>query len=270
MPYKNTAIVVTVICWDLTNNTYKTGDSAHFTIRAVGDGTEFTPSSPTPTEIDATNMPGVYSVALTAAENNYSTVTVGGKTSTENCIILPTQWANEVTADVAKIATAAVSVTTAQLGVNVVNIKGTSSVGQAGYAAPDWGHVYAPTSTNNLSATNIATSQAIASVSGAVGSVTGAVTVGAMTDKTGYSISGTKTTLDALNDISVASIFSYVVEGSLTFLNAVRLFMSALFGKTSGGGTASISFRNTTDTKNRIDATVDVDGNRTDITIDGN
>jgi hypothetical protein len=46
----------------------------------------------------------------------------------------------------------------------------------------------------------------VASVSGAVGSVTAPVTVGTNTDKTGYSISGSKTTLDALNDLSAAEV----------------------------------------------------------------
>jgi len=42
----------------------------------------------------------------------------------------------------------------------------------------------------------------------AITSSTGRVTVGTNTDKTGYSISGTKTTLDALNDITAASVWS--------------------------------------------------------------
>ena len=43
---------------------------------------------------------------------------------------------------------------------------------------------------------------------GAVASVTAAVTVGTNNDKTGYSISGTKNTLDALNDITAASVWA--------------------------------------------------------------
>jgi hypothetical protein len=43
-----------------------------------------------------------------------------------------------------------------------------------------------------------------------VASVTGSVTVGSNTDKTGYSIAGTKTTLDALNDISSATVLTQV------------------------------------------------------------
>ncbi len=65
---------------------------------------------------------------------------------------------------------AAASTGVSQLGVNLVNIKGSSSVGAAGYVAPDWSAINAPTTTVNLSGTTIA------AVSGAVGSVTAIVT----------------------------------------------------------------------------------------------
>ncbi len=80
-----------------------------------------------------------------------------------------------VKSDTVDIAGAAVDVTAAQIGVNIINIKGTGSVGTAGYMGPDWGHVNAPTTTVGLTGTTISTSQVVASVSGAVGSVAGAV-----------------------------------------------------------------------------------------------
>lgn len=58
-------------------------------------------------------------------------------------------------------------------------------------------------------------SGSVGSVTGAVGSVTAAVTVGTNNDKTGYSISGAKTTLDALNDIAATAIVS---AGAITTL----------------------------------------------------
>lgn len=51
----------------------------------------------------------------------------------------------------------------------------TSASDVAGYAGVDWSKVNAPTTTQGLSGTTISTSQAVASVSGAVGSVTGNV-----------------------------------------------------------------------------------------------
>lgn len=74
--------------------------------------------------------------------------------------------------------------------------------------------------------------------------------------------SGERTTLTAV-------VWAYVVEGSYTALHYMRLMASALLAKLSGGGTATNTFRDTGDTKNRITATVDADGNRTAVTLDG-
>jgi len=115
----------------------------------------------------------------------------------------------------------------------------------------------------------------------------------ALTDKAGFTISGTKQTLDALNDITAASVWAVgtraltdkagfslsaagidavideVVEGTLTLRQALRLFSSALFAKTSGGGTNTLIARDIGDTKARITLTTDADGNRTASTLDG-
>lgn len=66
-----------------------------------------------------------------------------------------------------------------------------------------------------------------------------------------------------------AEVGGYVVEGTLTLEQAVRIALSALAGKASGGGTDTISFRDVADSKPRITATVDNSGNRTAITLDG-
>jgi len=61
-----------------------------------------------------------------------------------------------------------------------------------------------------------------------------------------------------------------VVEGTITLKQAVALFLSVLTGKSSGGGTATVVFRDTADSKNRLSVTVDADGNRTAVgTRDG-
>ena len=97
MAYKNTAVTVCIQAWDVINGVGKTGDSANFTLRGVGDGSEFTPSSPSTTEVDSVNLPGVYKVSLTAGENNYSHVLLGGISSTAGIVIRPIQWTNEAT-----------------------------------------------------------------------------------------------------------------------------------------------------------------------------
>ena len=58
------------------------------------------------------------------------------------------------------------------------------------------------------------------------------------------------------------------VETGLTPREALRLTSAALAGKISGAETTTVVIRNTADTKDRITATVDVDGNRTSITTD--
>lgn len=62
--------------------------------------------------------------------------------------------------------------------------------------------------------------------------------------------------------------FSSIVEGSYTFVQALRLLNSALGSKVSGMAGTNPVFRDISDTKNRINATVDSNGNRSAITLD--
>jgi len=57
--------------------------------------------------------------------------------------------------DMVDIAGSAVSTSSAQLGVNVVNVGGSASAGSAGYVGLDWGHINAPTAVVDLSGTTI-------------------------------------------------------------------------------------------------------------------
>lgn len=101
----------------------------------------------------------------------------------------------------------------------------------------------------------------VGSVTGAVGSVTGAVTVGTNNDKTGYAISaaGFDPVLDSAN----------IIETGLSLRGFFRLTGAALFGRASGLATATAVYNNAiANSKARITATVDVDGNRTAITAD--
>jgi hypothetical protein len=67
----------------------------------------------------------------------------------------------------------------------------TLDVTATGAAGIDWANVENPTTALNLSATNIDTDQVVASVSGAVASVTAGVAVTTNNDKTGYSLTAT-------------------------------------------------------------------------------
>lgn len=62
--------------------------------------------------------------------------------------------------------------------------------------------------------------------------------------------------------------WSFVYEGSESVLQGLRLFRAALVGKLNGAATTTINMRDAADSKNRITATVDEDGNRTAVSTD--
>lgn len=95
-------------------------------------------------------------------------------------------------------------------------------------------------------------------VVGSVGSVTAAVTVGTNNDKTGY----------ALSAAGVDAVLDDIIEGTHTLRAILRGYNAALLSKASGLATTTAIFRDIDDTKDRITATVDADGNRTAITLD--
>ena len=81
----------------------------------------------------------------------------------------------------------------------------------------------------------------------------------ATASKTGYRLSGT----------GVDDILDEAVEGTYTLRQLLRLLAAVLVGKSSGGGTTSITFRNLDDDTDRVVATVDTSGNRTSVTLNG-
>ena len=66
----------------------------------------------------------------------------------------------------------------------------------------------------------------------------------------------------------ITSMQSMIVEGSLTLVQAIRLMLSVLAGKSSGGGTDTVRFKDVSGLIDRIIATVDTSGNRTDVEVD--
>jgi hypothetical protein len=74
--------------------------------------------------------------------------------------------------------------------------------------------------------------------------------------------------ITALNDISVADILAAGDVDGYTIEETLKLCLAALAGKLSGAGTATILIRAADDSKNRITATVDSNGNRSAITLD--
>jgi hypothetical protein len=64
------------------------------------------------------------------------------------------------------------------------------------------------------------------------------------------------------------AVHDEVVDGSYTFRQSTRLQNSAMAAKLSGAATTTVTIRDVGDTKDRIVATVDADGNRTALTLD--
>jgi hypothetical protein len=64
------------------------------------------------------------------------------------------------------------------------------------------------------------------------------------------------------------AIHDEAVDGATTFRQSIRLANSALGGKASGLATTTAVYRDLADTKARITATVDADGNRSAVTRD--
>ncbi len=159
MPLKNQALTVCYVAWNTSTNQGQTGDASNHTLKVVQDGTEASPTN-SPSEVDSTNLKGVYKLALTSGDMNYNNVLLGGASSTANVVIIPINIMTErgvlptvaptnsggfitfgtgtgqlnvdgsgnADANLVNIAGSAVSTTTAQLGVNVVKYNNHTAV----------------------------------------------------------------------------------------------------------------------------------------------
>ena len=67
-----------------------------------------------------------------------------------------------------------------------------------------------------------------------------------------------------------ANVWDFVVENGKRAVEFLRILKAAAAGKLSGAGTTNIKIRDDADTKDRIDAVVTPDGDRTSVTTDGN
>jgi hypothetical protein len=83
-------------------------------------------------------------------------------------------------------------------------------------------------------------------------------------------IAAVQTTVNTLPTASTtaAAVMASVIETGFDLTKSCKLMLSALAGKLSGAAGTTVSIRDVTDSKTRISATVDSDGNRTAITYD--
>jgi len=75
--------------------------------------------------------------------------------------------------------------------------------------------------------------------------------------------------LEGQKDTLVSDIIAGIADGAYDLQEMLRIMFAALAGKSTGGGTGSHKFRDSADSKDRISATVDTNGNRTSMTLDG-
>lgn len=71
-----------------------------------------------------------------------------------------------------------------------------------------------------------------------------------------------------LNAGSSGNPWDTAIDGTYTAADVMRIVAAALAGKATGGGTTAISLRDLSDTKDVIEMTVDVNGNRSAVTLD--
>lgn len=90
---------------------------------------------------------------------------------------------------------------------------------------------------------------------------TGAITATAIASD---AIGAAELATDAVTEIANA-VAALTIEGTLTLQNALKLVLASAAGKVSGADGTTITIRDTTDTYNRIVATVDQYGNRSAI-----
>jgi hypothetical protein len=65
------------------------------------------------------------------------------------------------------------------------------------------------------------------------------------------------------------AVWASVMDAGYTAEETMKIMLAALAGKLSGAAGTTINIRDVNDTKNRITATVDENGNRLTVTLDG-
>jgi len=218
-------------------------------------------------EVDATNMPGVYEIGLPdaclASGADQVVIMLQGATD-----MAPVVLEIELTDFDLHTATVTVGTNNDKTGYDLSADQSGVTVGEVNTVNDKTG--YAVDTVNDKTGYSLAADQSGVTIGtvNSMGDKTG-YSVDTVNDKTGYSISGTKTTLDDLNDIAATDVLTAVGEGSLSLEAMLRIILAANAGISSGGRTTTQKFRDVADTKDRIVATVDTNGNRLAVTLDG-
>lgn len=94
MALYGTEFNITYTAWNTTINSGVTGDSANHSLYWVKDGSS-TSTTNSPSEVDASNVPGLYKLTVSSEEAACIFGTLCGKSSTPNISIIPTSIAFE-------------------------------------------------------------------------------------------------------------------------------------------------------------------------------
>ena len=213
---------------------------------------------------DAINAASVKADAVTKIQNGLATptnITAGVITTVTNLTNAPTN--GDLTA------TMKTSVTTAATAATPIAASVTGAVGSVTGAV---GSVAA----NGITATSIAAdainaaavkADAVTKIQNGLATPTNITAAAgiAVTSIGANVITAASMNADASTEIAT-TILATAVDGTTTWAESVRLANSALGGKASGLNTTTAVYRDLADTKDRISATVDADGNRSAVT----
>lgn len=274
---QSTAVNITVLMVDSADHvTGKTG----LTLTIYASKAAGTPAAitPTVTQLDSTNCPGLYKLALTTGHTDtlgelQLHVTAAGAD--------PTDQAHQVVLDLPGVA---------QTGDNYARIGAPTGASIAadiatrlatsGYTAPPSaatvaaaaavavvdqalsGHTTSGTVGGGINAAASAGDPWATLLPGAYGAGTAGKLVGDNINAPVGSVPTANANADALLDRAAG------VETNRTLRQALRLMLASMAGKLSGAATTTITVRDTNDSKDRIVATVDSSGNRSSLTYD--
>lgn len=308
----STGVDITVLMIDSADHvTGKTGLAAGLTIyltKAAGTPAVITP---TVTELDATNVKGLYKLALTTTHTNtlgefqlHITATGADPTDVAHQVVtdlpgiaqtgdnfprLGAPAGASVSADIAAVKTETASIQSdtndiqARLPGALVSGRIDSSVGAmasnvltAAALATDavneivdqaWdeaiaGHLTAGSTGLALNSAGAAGDPWSTALPGAYGAGTAGKIVG---DNLNAPVGDVPTAVENATELLDQAAG---VETSRTVRQAMRLMLAALAGRISGAATTTVTIRDTNNTKNRIVADVDSNGNRTAVTYD--
>jgi len=262
--FKNTSSQkVAVFAWDNSLGVAKTGDAANISAQISIDGAATAATDDAaPTELDATDAPGIYIFDMLQAETNGDLIVIAPVSSTSDIVLRPVI-----------IYTQTVMRGTDNANTTVPDAAGTAAVpGDAMNLAADAIKAvsYDESTAFPLTAVNGST------LTEAGGDGDHLVEAGGDGDHlSAIPDMATTTELDKVpksdgavswNATALAAIIGIEVDNdgtAISLAGALKLMLATLTGKSSGGGTATIVFRDINDAKNRISATVDADGNRT-------